>query len=224
MWGMLGVAGQNTSIRASEPVKHHPPLVVKAWRHRPLPGCADTAVRATWCQTPGSNVARPPQELWYWAMPGKAAKASENAARRLMENITSFPDRLAAGRRGDAGEIAAALALAAKPLGGRWHPQGIDHPRQAGNAGQMHRLAAGTAPAEVPAARIERQQRVPQVQEPQHLPGAEPPRLPLAAEHPAHGRPRDLKLPRDPNLRPALRFQVPDLKGCRFRNHLRTSA
>jgi hypothetical protein len=54
-----------------------------------------------------------------------------------------------------------------------------------------------------------------------HLPGAEPPRLPLAAEHPAHRRPRYLKLPGDPNLRPALRLEVLDLKGFGFRNHLR---
>ncbi len=33
---------------------------------------------------------------------------------------------------------------------------------------------------------------------------------------------RYLKHPGDPNLFPALRLQVPDLKGCRFQNHLRT--
>ncbi len=40
-----------------------------------------------------------------------------------LARLRLFPRGLAPGRRGDAGEIAAALALAAKPLGGRSHPK-----------------------------------------------------------------------------------------------------
>jgi hypothetical protein len=79
------------------------------------------------------------------------------------------PDRGRAGRGTDAGEIAAALALAAMPPGGRANPEAVQRFRQTGDARQVDRLPAGTAPAQLKTT-IVGHRRVPQLQQPHHLP------------------------------------------------------
>jgi hypothetical protein len=60
-----------------------------------------------------------------------------------------LPNRGGPGRGTVAVEIATALALAAMPLGGRANPKAVQHFRQTGDARQVDRLPAGTAPAQL---------------------------------------------------------------------------